>query len=231
MIDKYTAPSFEADAFNCPHCETYAHQEWVNLSKVSVARSKADPSRPQVVRMMPNGLIGNLFICNCSRCKKYSLWVDGELVYPEKSIAPLPLDEMPDNIKKDFAEARKVVNYSPRSAGALLRVALENLIMNELEVEGHDLNDCIGNLVANHEIDDKLQKALDSLRVIGNESVHPGELDLRDDLDTALALFKLLNLIVEKLIVQPREIDELYEKLPKSKKLGIENRDKQKTNK
>lgn len=36
------------------------------------------------------------------------------------------------------------------------------------------------------------------MRVIGNESVHPGEMDIRDDHDTVFQLFDLVNLIAEQ---------------------------------
>jgi hypothetical protein len=39
---------------------------------------------------------------------------------------------------------------------------------------------------------------LDSVRVIGNETVHPGTMDMRDDHDTAIKLFGLANLIVDE---------------------------------
>lgn len=64
------------------------------------------------------------------------------------------------------------------------------------------------------------------MRVIGNESVHPGQLDLKDDQKTAIILFKLLNLIIKEKIVQPNEIDELYGSLPDAKLVGIINRDR-----
>ncbi len=63
------------------------------------------------------------------------------------------------------------------------------------------------------------------MRVIGNNAVHPGELDLRDDKETALALFELLNMIVEVMITQPKKVDEIYEKLPEGAKEAIERRD------
>jgi len=39
---------------------------------------------------------------------------------------------------------------------------------------------------------------MDSLRVIGNNAVHPGEMDLTDDTEAASALFNLLNFVVEE---------------------------------
>ena len=61
--------------------------------------------------------------------------------------------------------------------------------------------------------------------MIGNESVHPGEMDLKDDRETALALFRIINLIVETAITEPKRLDALYASLPKSKLEGIEKRD------
>lgn len=52
------------------------------------------------------------------------------------------------------------------------------------------------------------------MRVIGNNAVHPGQLDIKDDRQTAMALFDLLNLVVETMIVQPKKVNELYGRLP-----------------
>ncbi|WP_156441202.1 DUF4145 domain-containing protein, partial [Burkholderia sp. ABCPW 14] len=71
----------------------------------------------------------------------------------------------------------------------------------------------------------KIQRALDIVRVVGNESVHPGELDVRDDVETATKLLALINLVAEQMITHPREIDSLYEKLPPGKREAIERRD------
>ena len=64
-----------------------------------------------------------------------------------------------------------------------------------------------------------------SLIVIGNESVHPGEMDLQDDRETALALFRIINLIVETEITEPKRLNALYDSLPKSKLQAIARRD------
>jgi len=66
---------------------------------------------------------------------------------------------------------------------------------------------------------------LDILRVIGNNAVHPGELDLKDDTNIANALFDVLNLIVESMITQPRRVKELYGRLPQGAVDAIEGRD------
>ena len=92
---------------------------------------------------------------------------------------------------------------------------------------GKDLNKDIGRLVEKG-LPDKIQQALDSVRVIGNESVHPGLIDLNDTPETANTLFLLINLIVEQLITHPKKVETIYETLPKGKLEGIEKRDAKK---
>jgi hypothetical protein len=72
-----------------------------------------------------------------------------------------------------------------------------------------------------------IQKALDIVRVIGNESVHPGQIDLNDDPAVTSKLFELVNFIATKMITEPKEIDRLFEGLPPGKKEAIQKRDGQ----
>ena len=80
-------------------------------------------------------------------------------------------------------------------------------------------------MVAN-DLNIKIQQALDAVRVIGNEAVHPGEMDLRDDNETVHMLFGLIHLIVKTMITEPKEVETFYNLLPENKRAGIENRDK-----
>ncbi|MGB9938434.1 DUF4145 domain-containing protein [Methanosarcina sp.] len=210
---QYIAPSFELAVFSCPHCNAIAHQVW---DKVYVYNEYSD--RFDVLDFVSISSCGN------PNCGERSIWFKDKLMYPCLSTAPLPYDDMPSDVKEDFLEARNVVEISPRSAAALLRLALQKL-MKHLGQEGEDINKDIGQLVKKG-LPVKIQEALDSLRVYGNEAVHPGEIDLKDDKETALKLFKLLNIIVHDMIIQPKEIEELFNRIPPSKLEGIKNRDK-----
>lgn len=75
-------------------------------------------------------------------------------------------------------------------------------------------------------LDSKIQRALDVVRVIGNEAVHPGQIDLNDSPQVVHQLFKLVNMIAQRMITEPREVNEMYDLLPDGKKDGIEARDK-----
>ena len=95
----------------------------------------------------------------------------------------------------------------------------------EVGESGKNIDADIASLVKKG-LDVRVQQALDIVRVIGNESVHPGQMDLRDDHDTVTELFRLVNLIADVMISQPKAIDAMYNALPASKLKGIENRDK-----
>jgi hypothetical protein len=131
---------------------------------------------------------------------------------------------MPEAVRNDYLEARDIVSKSPRAAAALLRLALQKL-MPEIGRKGDNLNDDIGQLVREG-LPVQVQQALDVVRVVGNNAVHPGLIDLKDDQITALALFNLVNLIVDFMIAQPKRVLELYDSLPEASRAAIEKRDK-----
>jgi len=207
MQDEYSPPEFKKGGFHCPHCDTFAHQSWNQLSIRGTFAQNPE-----------------IYSSKCNRCDNRCYWIDEDIIYPRKSIAPQPHEDMPESVEEDYLEARSIVQSSPRAAAALLRLALEKLL-NDLDAEGGTVNSMIGNLVESGRIDRRIQMALDSVRVIGNESVHPGQLDMDDDEETALILFDLLNTIVRTTITEERIISETYESLPENKKEGIENRD------
>jgi len=150
------------------------------------------------------------------------------MIYPNFSDIEPPNDDLKDDIKKDYLEAASILNKSPRGAVALLRLTLQKLMI-QLGEKGNNLNDDIANLVKKG-LPVKIQQSLDAMRVIGNEAVHPGQIDLRDDQATAEQLFKLVNFIAEKMITEPKDIEEIYNKIPDNKKQQINERDKKSTN-
>lgn len=133
---------------------------------------------------------------------------------------------MPAEVAEDYNEATEVLSSSPRSAAALLRLCVQKLCI-VLGEKGAKINDDIGSLVAKG-LSPHVQKALDIVRVVGNEQVHPGTLDVRDNPEIALKLFALVNFIVDDQISKPKAIAELYTQIPPAKLKGIENRDKTK---
>ena len=167
----------------------------------------------------------NLDLSRCFSCRKFSIWNCGTLIFPQISSAIAPNEDMAENIQRDFLEAGEILNRSPRGSAALLRLCVQKLCKH-LGEGGKNINSDIASLVKKG-LNVRIQQALDVVRVIGNESIHPGQIDLRDDHATACRLFELVNLIAEAMITQPKAIETLYYKLPQSKLTEIERRDKQ----
>ncbi|WP_047243708.1 DUF4145 domain-containing protein [Chromobacterium subtsugae] len=218
----YVPPSFKADGYNCPFCKAYSHVMWTDLYSHL------------------NGFHNEYIMqAQCSKCSNSSIWrrpsvdgvtrnqVTGEMIFPPVSSIPMPPEDLPDHCRADYMEARAIAAQSPRAAAALLRLLVEKLAQQFGE-PGNTIDKNIG-LMVQRGLPAVLQKAFDSVRVIGNAAVHPGIMNVEDNLDVVTSLFRLVNIIVEKMITGPKEIDEVFELLPDSRKASIEARDKPKT--
>jgi hypothetical protein len=165
----------------------------------------------------------NLNLARCYNCDKITLWVGSGLAWPVHGEAPTPNADLPLDVRLDYDEAGRILQLSPRGAAALLRLAIQKLC-KELGEKGRNIDDDIASLVKKG-LDVRIQRALDIVRVIGNEAVHPGQIDLKDDVATASKLFALVNLVSDTMISQPKHIAEMYGDLPPGKLEAIERRD------
>lgn len=202
-----------------------------------------EKDRQKIINMVKRALIGrpffdssdtdlyakemtNCFASVCFECNDISIWLRDRLIYPEVSDGPLANPDMPDEIRLDYEEASAILARSPRAAAALMRLCIQKLMVH-LELKGENINEDIKALVSQG-LDPRIQKALDAVRVIGNNAVHPGTMDLRDDRATAESLFRLLNVVVDRLISVPKHIDDVYATLPPGALAAIEKRDAKK---
>lgn len=171
--------------------------------------------------------IGNLHLSECYNCKKVAVWVHDNLVFPGQRVGVLPNADLPVELVADFEEARAIVGNSPRGAAALMRLVVQKLCAH-LGERGKNIDDDIASLMAKG-LNPLVQKALDVVRVIGNEAVHPGTIDLKDDRDTALRLFSLVNAIADQMITHPKAVQEMYDQLPAGKIAAIDARNERAT--
>lgn len=246
-------PSIEKKSFDCPHCGAFAAQSWFTVLVAHRQGAGLPFSQSKVFAMttgsnnaVQDAYAGGMFAqklpffaqspnasnsfelinasaSRCHACSKVAFWSADRLVFPTAKVAFKAHPDMPPDIARDFDEASAILQISPRGAAALLRLCVQKLC-KELGEQGEDINADIGKLVGKG-LNPTIQKALDVVRVVGNESVHPGSMDLRDDVATASALLKIVNVITEQMIAQPKMIDELFTGLPARKLAGIERRD------
>jgi hypothetical protein len=213
MADRYVAPKKGEGAFHCPACGVYANQTWGSLS-FYLGSSDVLP--------------GDWRAAYCSHCGQSSLWKNDQLWYPSSATAPLPNPDLPPQIHDLYEEAREISSKSSRGAAALLRLAVQMLTIHLCglyhEEVTDNLNKDIGTLVK-HGLPKSVQQALDAVRVIGNNAVHPGQIDIGDDHRMTDSLFGLVNFIAEKTITEQKEIDAIYASLPEGTKQQIDKRD------
>jgi hypothetical protein len=134
-----------------------------------------------------------------------------QLVWRRRAGGPEPKLLAPPNVRRECEETSQTLEASPRGAAALLRLAIEKLC-KELGVSGESLNDDIAHFVR-EDVDARVQKVLDAARIIESNAVRPGPIGLGDDRATAETLSGLVNLICEKMIMEPRHLQAVYTKL------------------
>lgn len=246
--NNHNPPRFGVSTFVCPHCSTYAQQDWMNESKLvqSVLSLQMDlflsyraklqsHSAEHIEDFLTNqdvkhDLMSYSFrqycVAECISCRKISIWVDKEMVYPHISSALPPTEDMPEDVKELYEEARQVQTFSARASAALLRLALEQLTVHLGETTG-TLYERIGNLKKKG-LSENVIRSLDIVRITANEgAAHAGQIDLtgEDNQQIVDTLFFLVNHIVEETITKPREINEAFNDLPEAKKDAIKDRD------
>lgn len=213
------SPEYRKTSFNCLFCNAYSQMYWSEMRAIYGSAWQTTELRS----------------CTCHHCKKMSVWLNnsigeanhGVVIYPNEIFAPASHSEMPEEIAKDFDEARQISSLSPRGAAALLRLCIQKLCV-VLGESGKNINEDIRSLVQKG-LPVEIQQALDIVRVIGNNAVHPGELNPEEITQHSIALFELVNQIVEDRIARPKKLASLFSGLPAAALTGIVNRDSQKS--
>ena len=202
-------PGVDVNAFTCPHCSAYANQTWSPVSLLL---------RPDAFREY-----GQFKFAKCWHCGNFTVWLYRDLIYPNRGGFEPPNADLPDEVKADYLEAAEIASRSPRGAAALLRLCVQKLCI-QFGKPGKNINDDIAALVKDG-LTPMIQRALDIVRINGNNAVHPGEIDLSDDLGRVANLAKLVNLIAEYQISAPNRVNEMFDSLPDAQKDQITKRD------
>ncbi|WP_373033968.1 DUF4145 domain-containing protein [Sulfurovum sp.] len=217
---EYFPPTYGQGEFHCPHCNVYAQQFYSHLATNNKFpwQSVVD-SNTQFIEALSSFWV----ISKCQRCSEHIIWFQENIVYPKKLTVLAPNLDLDEEIKADYLEAARILSDSPRSAAALLRLALQKLC-KQLGEKGENINDDIKKMVSKG-LNPLVQKSLDALRITGNNAVHPGEINLQEEPERVKKLFELINFIANKMITEPKEIEGFYSDLPEKAKAAIEKRD------
>ncbi|MFW1809996.1 DUF4145 domain-containing protein [Acinetobacter ursingii] len=241
-------PKLGKSNFKCPHCKVVSQQEWfdkcsattvveeiVNNTFLNYRSSIRDYHQEAITKFLqrfyqenkkqlPNFIPSQFSLSTCLNCLNITLWIENKLVYPKQVFIEPANQDMNDEIQNLYNEASAIVTESPKGATALLRLALQ-LLLKQLGKSGKNINNDIKDLVSNG-LSPKIQQALDILRVVGNNAVHPGQIDLNDDNEIAIKLFHILNFIANEMITKPKELEFLYSSIiPEDTQQHIKDRD------
>ncbi len=221
-------------SFKCPHCGAFSYMKWDNLSLFIYDDQGAE-----------HNVLTRVHQANCASCNKDSIWYnhrevtswigmtgiprpsnDSELsrLFPINEITNQNIPEyspdMPENVKVLYKEAALIYELSPRSAAALIRLALEKLC-EYLDVKKKNIKESIETLAQQQKIPISIAKAADNIRLIGSANVHAGIIcdEVLEDINPAI--FTYINLIVDFAITKPKEIDEINSLFPEQKRASL----------
>ena len=205
-MSKYYPPIHNESKFHCVHCGVYAQQKW---GKLYFYNSNNSPG---------------FDYSKCDHCNEISFWYDGRMIVPCEAPVPPAHVDLPEECVEEYNEARDIVARSPKASSALLRLVVQKLML-ALGEKGKNINDDISALVKKG-LPAQVQQAMDYCRVVGNNAVHPGEINLNDTPEIAHNLFNMINFIVDDRISRPKHIENLYNQLPEGARKAIEERDR-----
>lgn len=220
--------------FKCPHCGAFAHMKWENL--FFMVHDEQDNEHNIQTRVHQ---------AHCASCDKENIWYNNREVSGWLGLQGIPRpsndseclrlfpiienfnqdipeysSDMPNNVKELYKEAALIFELSPRSAAALVRLALEKLC-DHLGVKKKNIKESIEVLATKNIIPLTVAKAADNIRLIGNANVHPGIIcdEILEDINPAI--FTYINLIVDYAITKPKEIEGVYSLFPEQKRASL----------
>lgn len=244
------APAFSEGVFRCPSCGVVAQQTWFAAGAAQVIGGQPDDDymseytryqkilagNPQAIfnqkRAAEVGLasserlqgsrITNLTLAQCASCRAFSIWKSYKLLYPT-GLARKPHPNLPSECSQDFEEAVAVASISARAGAALLRAAMEKLL---LRLTGKDDPNEAIRILVRQGLAEEIQQAMDVVRVTGNKALHGYEIaaDAEQAADFE-ALADLLDEIVEDRIARPARQRALFDRLPDKERDKIGKRD------
>lgn len=90
--------------FVCPYndCRTYALQYWGNLFDVTVTYSTYSQPRDM-------GKCAPITVSKCTACSREAIYIQGQIVMPGESDAPMHATDLPEDLRDDYDEARAIL--------------------------------------------------------------------------------------------------------------------------
>lgn len=154
----------------------------------------------------------------------YDYETEEKIIYPDISLIDMePNEDLTNEQKQLFNEAKDIFDKSPKAAGALLRCVIERILRDKFQ-EKHSQS-LLGSILKDKNVQNELGKEIiqlcESCKLIGNEASHSSLMIYEDESKQEVELlFELINAIAEELLSKPRKRQEMFDKSKKLKTLS-----------
>ncbi len=144
-----------------------------------------------------------------------------KIIYPDISLIDIePNEDLTNEQKQLFNEAKDIFDKSPKAAGALLRCVIERILRDKFQ-EKHSQS-LLGTILKEKNVQNELGHEIiqlcETCKLIGNDAAHSSLIIYEDESKQEVELlFELINAIAEELLSKPRKRQEM---LDKSKKIN-----------
>ena len=155
------------------------------------------------------------FQCNNSACRRIAVTAINRISGKQIDLVPQVVmrsypDYIPEQIRRDYAEANLILDASPKAAATLLRRCLQGMIRDFWSVKKETLYAEINAIQG--KVTPSQWKALDGLRKIGNIGAHMEKdvnLIIDIDPDESKKLLRLIEMLLEKWYIARHDEEEL----------------------
>lgn len=121
-MSKYIAPNLDMNSFTCPYCNTLS-QQVSDSGRAYFFKDKYDFNY-----FNPGGKHVKIEITTCQSCLNYHVWINGKMVIPNVTNIPMPLEDMPNDIKELYNEARDVFPHSKRATSCIIKISITEIM-------------------------------------------------------------------------------------------------------
>jgi hypothetical protein len=157
----------------------------------------------------------------CNSCHKGVLInqsAGGEtFMYPNPLPKPVD-DKLPDFIRGDIKELYLCQSVGAHKGTCALARAVLQEVCRRHDAKGKDLNEEIDDLAKNGIITKNIADFAHSIRVVGNDVLHPKDDSREPSKEDGEAILSLLEQIIFNLYIAPQTAREMKEKFKKKKK-------------
>ena len=209
----------------CPHCNISYFEDWTDTN----ALVWDDGLEGQGLKYSPCPNCGKLVV----RIVEGKVILDTEefehdpddkpiitnefTVYPNLN-NPQLAEEMPEEYKDEYIEAKSVLEISPKASAAISLLLLQNLLQEELKIQGRNLSKQIDTFLDLQHVPSHLSKSIDAIRNIGNFAAHPKKETntgaiISVEPGEADWLLEVLLTLFDFLFVQPKRIEKRHNEL------------------